>query len=378
MKLFRFLPVVLCAFLLTVQVLAMRVQVGLFTDATHATYTVTARYGSCEVRSRNGMLLRLEENQEVTLEAVSGNVRVKSDGRVYGVFAMVRVHPSAATHQALVADGRFSTGCHDDVIFKVKEVGLLAINVVELEEYVASVVESEIMSGETPEMIKVQAILIRTYVIGNLQRHAKDGFDLCDRVHCQVFNGRDRYQENVRKTVRTNQGKVLVGEDGKLILAVYHSNCGGQTSRASDTWSEEVPALQSVVDTFCRSSKHANWSKVLTRSRWEQYLSSKGIDCNDSMVACYDTDSDSLDRICCIMDLQKKVVRKDLDLPSAFFSVTLQDEYAVIAGRGFGHGVGLCQEGASVMAASGVSADDILMYYYCGTKVVKYKPDRKR
>lgn len=258
-----------------------------------------------------------------------------------------------------------------ELLFKSGKLAL--VNTIELEEYVSCVLEAEIGIKANPEMMKVQAMLVRTYALGHLDRHEKDGFMLCDKVHCQVYEGRSHYNVNVHRAVHATKGKVIVDNQNQLILAAYHSNCGGVTANSTDVWSENRTYLQCVNDSFCLSSPNAAWTKVVPLAEWRSYLKSKGVDDADSL---YFTTSSAnrTERSCCLLvndkDLPMKSVRKDLNLKSAFFSVEVKEDAVVLRGRGYGHGVGLCQEGASKMASHGYIAEEIIAYYFKGVRII--------
>lgn len=356
---------------------ARPIQVGLFCGLELNSVEITAPSGGLEVKTKNATLFVLETDQSVILEAVRGNIRVTNSGVNHGVFGMIRIHPSSSGYDMRIrAEGR--SGLYDgDLSVRVIDGQLQLVNSIGLETYVAGVVESEIRPNESETMVRLQAMLIRTYALGNRDRHHAQGFELCDRVHCQVYQGRTRYQASTRKAVRSTAGKVITDENGRLILSVYHSNCGGQTADASAAWSENIASLQPVVDTFCRTSTHANWTKSITRSRWENYLRQKGARWDDSTATGYDLETDSLDRTCCLhagsVSIPRKSIRSDFDLPSGFFTVIPSGDQVVFTGKGFGHGVGLCQEGASVMAQNGYSAEEIIQFYFCGSRITSWK-----
>ncbi len=358
---------------------AKSIRIGLFTDQTASDFTVTCLDGHFHIKTSSQTILQLSAGNEVRFTKVAENVRIQSEGKILGVFSRLTVASAGDGALFSIIPGESRGGAvsyKGSLELKVRNNRLAPVNIVELEEYTASVVESEISNLEHEQMLKVQAILTRTFTLGNLDRHTVDGFSLCDRVHCQVYNGRKRYNVAVHQAVRATHDKVVVGPDKKILLAAYHSNCGGQTAPSGDAWSQQVSTLVVVVDTFCSNSPHARWRKSISLSRWESYLRSKGVDCSEESLPCAHLFIDSLNRSCCVrageLTIPAKVIRRDLDFKSAYFTISIENDSVVFNGKGYGHGVGLCQEGAAAMAQAGYSVEEIIRYYYCDVRIVRY------
>ena len=254
---------------------------------------------------------------------------------------------------------------------------LAVVATVPLEEYVAGVVQSEAGKGHALEYYKLQAVSCRTYALANKRRHAGEGFEVCDGTHCQVFNGRN-LQDSIRLATTLTRDLVVVDPAIRLIHATFHSNCGGETMNAEDLWSNSETYLVSTVDTFCLHAPHAVWEKRVPRSQWLSYLRTKyGVDTDDSNMVERVTDHVPECRELYLANISPEVpleeVRKDFDLRSAFFSMHTEGNEVVLEGRGFGHGVGLCQEGAMEMAKDGYSYYDILHHYFAEVHIVDLK-----
>ncbi len=251
----------------------------------------------------------------------------------------------------------------------------LLVATVPLEEYVAGVVQAEAGKNHWMEYYKLQAVSCRTYALANKRRHAGEGFEVCDGTHCQVFKGRNR-QDSIRQAVALTRDLVVVDPDIRLIHATFHSNCGGETMNAEDLWSKSEPYLVSTMDTFCLQAPHAVWEKTIPRVKWLGYLRKQyGVNTDDSNVVASVTDHVPECRELFLSNISPEVplarVRKDFDLRSTFFSVRPAGDMVVLTGRGFGHGVGLCQEGAMRMARDGYAYPDILHHYFTNVHLVK-------
>ena len=250
----------------------------------------------------------------------------------------------------------------------------LLIATVPLEEYVAGVVQAEAGKGHDIEYYKLQAVSCRTYALANARRHAAEGFEVCDLTHCQVFKGRNTL-DTIRQAVTLTRDMVVVDANIRLIHATFHSNCGGETMDAEDLWSKSEPYLVSTTDTYCLHSPHAVWRKAVLRSTWLAYLKNKfGVPTEDSAVAARFTNDVPVCRDIYLANAWPQVpvekVRTDMGFRSAFFSMRAEGDSVIFDGRGFGHGVGLCQEGAMRMARDGFSYTDILHHYFAEVHLV--------
>lgn len=252
---------------------------------------------------------------------------------------------------------------------------LQLVATVPLEEYVAGVVQAEAGKDHWMEYYKLQAVSCRTYALANKRRHAGEGFEVCDAVHCQVFHGRNRV-DSIRQAVALTRDLVVVDPDIRLIHATFHSNCGGETMNADEVWSKSEPYLVSTVDTFCLHEPHAVWEKSVSRTKWLNYLHKEyGVDTDDSNVVASVTNYSPECRDLFLANISPPVplvqLRKDFKLRSAYFSIKPEGDMVVLHGRGFGHGVGLCQEGAMHMARHGYTYTQILHHYFANVHLVK-------
>ncbi|TXI76984.1 MAG: SpoIID/LytB domain-containing protein [Flavobacteriales bacterium] len=251
---------------------------------------------------------------------------------------------------------------------------LVLVNSVPLDAYTAGVVQAEAGREHRQEYYKLQSVSCRTYALSNVRKHAPEGFELCDAVHCQVYHGACKV-DSIKMAVEATHNMVLVDADIKLIHALFHSNCGGETMNAEDLWAKREPYLRATVDTYCRSERNATWQRTLTKKEWVGYLERRfGVKTSDKSALAAVLNYEPLCRDLYLGNttplIPLKHVREDLKLKSTFFSVTTTGEQVVLNGRGFGHGVGLCQEGAMHMARDGKSYIEILRHYYTDVHLV--------
>ncbi len=246
------------------------------------------------------------------------------------------------------------------------------INLIDEERYIAGVVEAEAGRGKTPEFYKAKAIICRTYLYGHINRHESEEFHLCDETHCQAYKGQCR-DASIKTAVPDTEGIILTDrENSKPILAAYHSNCGGETESAKNAWQTNLPYLVPVVDPYCKSQPNARWQKVISLDDWLKYLMKNGFKPDPKRVTDFGFEQVHRRSDYKVNDLTLPVrqIRNDWQLKSTFFSISVENENIVIKGKGYGHGVGLCQEGAMEMGRKGYKYGEIIGFYYKNVNLV--------
>ncbi len=322
------------------------------------------------------------------------------------------------------------------------------INVVPLEDYLASVISSE-MSAEAPlEFLKTQAVTARSWLIAMLAKkkaprqtppamndkheiilwqdvNDHEGFDVCADDHCQRYQGITRIiSENVARAIDATRGLFLL-YDGEVCDARYYKCCGGRTEIFSSAWENRSPAyLQSITDSdrehppiqsekdaadwltsrppaycntadaellgrilpaFDRETTHFyRWQTAYSREELEIILCKKsGLDFGNlqHIIPLERGPSGRIRRLQIIGSKRTVIVGKELEirrwlseshlLSSAFIVAVEHDpdgwiKRFIFHGGGWGHGVGLCQIGAAVMASQGYPAEKILTHYFRG------------
>lgn len=257
------------------------------------------------------------------------------------------------------------------------------VEVVPLEEYVAAVLPVEI-GDAPPAALEAQAIAARSYALARTDRHERDGADLCDGVHCQVYRGRRAATAASRRAAEATRGLVLT-MNGRVIAAPFHAACGGRTARPADVWDdEETPDLPSVVDDACQESAGAAWTYHLPRRDVAALGEALGLDDARFFEVFGRTGDDRVSMVRLVAPGGRALVVRGFDFrreasrlwgpgsirSTAFDVQETRTEY-VLSGRGTGHGAGLCQRGAIARARRGETRDQILALYYGGARVVK-------
>lgn len=304
----------------------------------------------------------------ILLQINHHNVGVYKDVSFYGR-GFINAFTLSATNT------KIPTRSYDDNL-RVKNINgkLQLINNVDLEHYVAGVVQSE--GGGSSDDIQfffVQAISCRTYALVNYLKHTVDGYNLCDEVHCQYYTGRCENSDITRAVARTS-GEVIVDSNYRMISAAFSSNCGGETVNSEDVWSLSTSYLRSVQDTFCTSMSKAKWEIKIPKNDFLNTLSvAYNFPLNDTAAVDSALNFKQTQRkVLFVNNIPLKLIRKEFMLRSTFFSTETKGDTVYFHGRGFGHGVGLCQQGAIKMAELGYDYHDIIKYYYKNTHVVHY------
>lgn len=346
-------------------------KIGILTQFKADDYLFFAEAGRYALTSGGGLIVNIDEGERVVLKYQGGKIGVyvndDSKGSYFSVFFEKRDAMNIFKLKPLVGDA--DTYTYDDELLVNAANGFLRpINVINSDKYVAGVVEAEIGKENGPELLKCKSVICRTYALGHIGRHRQDGYDLCDKTHCQVYKGKNRFNFSIYDAVEATRGLIIVDNSGSPIDAVFHSNCGGITVNSEDVWNKPLPYLKSVVDTFCIHGKHATWEKTISIDQWTGYLFARSSLPRD--YVCTDSNLTRRSYISCgDKYVPLKTVRNELGLYSTFFRVDNMGDYMLLRGRGFGHGVGLCQEGAIHMADLGYSFTDIINFYYRNIRV---------
>jgi len=276
---------------------------------------------------------------------------------------------------------------------QVKEGTALVVRDVELEDYVAATAVSEVHpdaadEGLAERMYEVQAVLARTYAITNRGRHANEGFDLCSKTHCQLYEPArlqtSRWSGAARAAAQRTAGDVLWFANAPA-RAVFHADCGGHTSAAAAVWGGLAPAyLAALKDSVPAGPAHAEWTFESRVEAMRLALNSDprtavGERLDDIDIAGHDA-AGRAEKIV-LRGTRTFVIRGEIfrdvvtrrlgvrTLKSTLFTVKKARGTFTFTGRGFGHGVGLCQAGALARLKAGDSPDDVLGFYFPGASI---------
>jgi len=258
--------------------------------------------------------------------------------------------------------------------------GVLAIAVtMPVESYVERVVASESGPADSAESLKALATVVRTFALHEAHGHAD--FDVCDSTHCQLLHWSDI--GNRRKTAHVatlaTAGETLWFHGGRA-LAYFHKDCGGRTASPTEIWpkASATPYLPSQPDRFCSASGSKEWASELTLNEISAALARAGLAKPGWLQLAIEKRGESgravtlrLDSNTISAEAFVLAVGESLGwskIPSTWFEVSRQGDRFLFHGRGWGHGVGLCQKGAATMAAAGRTREQILAQYFPGAQ----------
>ncbi|MDD4495310.1 MAG: SpoIID/LytB domain-containing protein [Eubacteriales bacterium] len=308
---------------------------------------------------------------------------------------------------------------------------MTVINELGLEEYLYGVVPKEIESFSNIEALKAQAIAARTYCIKNMSKHSSLGFNVCPTTCCQVYGGYAAETSATNSAIDQTMGKIVT-YNGSLASVYYFSSSGGFTEDVRNVWgSVGYPYLISAEDKYEKgNSWNYNWSKTLTISEMSRILDQKGYNIG-TVVSVNITKVSETGRVLEMVvkgtngsaRFEKEGSRLSFSLASQLFTVASDSnmiamngefeiktvsQFPIMAetgsgtiavnvsnsselkvmgadgeikemagsptvytfkGKGWGHAVGMSQEGAKGMANAGYTCEEILAHYYPGTKV---------
>lgn len=319
-----------------------------------------------------------------------------------------------------------------------------AINTLDVEDYLTSVITSEMAATSNIELLKAHAVISRSWVLRPIigektanaerektaslkdksssgwqisaerrivwyERDAHVGFDVCADDHCQRYEGitrRDEHPEaaaRVREAVEATRGVVLVDptDNDAICDTRFYKCCGGRTEEFETAWApRHYRYLQSVECPYCNTNDARVLSQVLNNYdqetqdfyRWTvRYTAEElaaiireksGVDFGEieELRPVKRGPSGRIYELEIVGSKHRMIVGKELEirkwlsktcLYSSAFEVEREGTDFVLRGKGWGHGVGLCQIGAAVMAEKGYTYEQILAYYYTNAQLKK-------
>jgi stage II sporulation protein D len=375
MKFFYTLLIVTCS----LSSVAQQIKVGVFNQNNTRSVVFSVVQGSYLLTCDNQAILTIGNNKNLLLSHEGDSVRCFSSDKNIGLYKTIQL--SAMNDSCIFSlrpiDPEKNIRFYDDNLELTMKLGKLqTINIVDLDKYIAGVVEAEGGFKASLEYYKTQAVLCRTYSLSHLNRHTEEGFFVCDGVHCQAFNGRCSGTPAIIEASFETRGLVVTDADSTFITAAFYSNCGGETETAQNVWLTNKPYLKSIKDPYCQGQKNSKWEKKLSLDQWVQYLNNNGfkIKLNASPSSFNFTQYDRKQYYKIGKDsITFRKIRSDFNFHSAYFSLEAKDGYIEIHGRGYGHGVGLCQEGAMQMSKLGYNFREIIQFYYQGVNVTNFR-----
>ncbi len=308
-----------------------------------------------------------------------------------GLFMGMSVYPSKRLMIKPVKDASIIINNHafrgDVLLIRTPNNRITAINSIDIEDYIKGVLYEEVSNRWPIEALKAQAVASRSYTLYKMDLSRHSDYDVTNDIYSQVYGGRDSERYRTGLAVERTSGQVLSYHD-KILPAYFHATCGGMTEDAKELWNIDLPPLRGVPCMFCQNSPHMHWKKNMRLRDIQLELNRRGYKIglikNIEILG-----RDRSDRIKNLKIIGRDgsevtVAGKDFreilgpnDLKSNNYTITMRGYYVDFVGKGWGHGVGMCQWGARGMAEQHFNYKQILAYYYPGAQLMDYHNLRK-
>jgi len=254
------------------------------------------------------------------------------------------------------------------------------LNKVDLEEYITGVLAKEMDSLWPLEALKAQAVLSRTFAMNKIAENRKKNlpYDIENSIYHQVYGATNCGK--IEKAAAETKNEVLVYR-GEIARVFFHANCGGKTADPGEVWGGSYPAIVSVEDPYCKDTPYYKWEKTFSRISLSRLLGFPGLETISISGRHPDGRVKNL-KLYSGNGILKKITSHRMRMainsktsevfftsphiiPSTNFSILQKGNSIIFTGRGYGHGVGMCQWGARKMAEDhGKSYREILKHYF--------------
>lgn len=382
----------LLIYLATFNIYGQKIDIGIFQHLKPTKIFIEAPSGKYKIKSDGKRVYKLKKDRSIILNYKNGHINISNSKKDFGLHKNIEIiarrykynksHPRLKSRKnselsiKLISPKHKARTYQGNLKINIQNKELEMVNQVAMPDYLAGVVDAESGPNEVLEYYKNQAVICRTYAIKNSKKHKSEGFHLCDGVHCQAYKGKSVRNQIIAKSVAATKNLVIVDKNKELISALFSANCGGQTNNSEDVWTTPLSYLRSINDKFCTDQRQAFWSKKISVNDWKNFLTSKSINLGSNIKAgdfAFTQDNRKKYYTINSQDLKLTTIRYGLKLRSTFFSITPEGNQLKLSGRGYGHGVGMCQEGAMNMAKKNYTYDKIIKYYYKDVEIIPIK-----
>ena len=262
--------------------------------------------------------------------------------------------------------------------------GKTSFNIVEytpLENYLYGVLPYEMHPTWAPEALKAQAVAARTYTLKSIEKKAQEPFDLFADVRSQMYKGSAVVQDSVKQAVDQTRGQVLAFKQ-ELFFTYYHGNCGGGTDHVN-IWNQKAPPIKPLAGNTCKFDSHSksyNFTQDITKSSAERFAKSQGLKGSlKSIKVAKKTSTGRASYLTLKTSGGSKTVlcasfRAATGIRSCKLTkITVGTTKIHFEGHGYGHGIGMCQDGAHGMAKQNYNYKQILKHYYPGSTLSQFR-----
>jgi stage II sporulation protein D len=255
---------------------------------------------------------------------------------------------------------------------------LKAVNLVDMEEYLYGVVPREMPPNWPEEALKAQAVVSRTFARYQMTVNAAREYDIGASTASQVYGGVAAETERTRRAVDATRGRILTF-NRRPALTYFHANSGGMTEDARNVWRVAIPYLQSVSDNYSARAPGAAWTSFLSFDQIRDAMSRNGLTVgriSDIETAAYSPSGRAVrmkithsSGTTVVGGNEFRTMTDPALIKSTLFKTERNGQGIRFEGRGSGHGVGLSQWGARIMAEGGSPYREILLHYYKGLEL---------
>ena len=340
-----------------------------------------------------------QKNEELHITASRSKLRIKQKGKRQQTTERRVFKPTDGCIAIATDKASLHKACYEgEFVITASGNKLNAINVIDIEKYLRGVVPYEIgrLDESKFEALKAQAVAARTYAYKHFGSRKAQGFDVYADTRDQVYKGIHSVSDVTDKAVRETEGVVMT-YNGEFITAYYHSTCGGETEgvvtwgRPNHPYLQNKPDLRPDGTPWCKESNYTEWTREFDESELRDLfqINAKEAKANvpsfSSIHAMNILDTLKSGRIHTLEittnngkftakadKIRWLFKRGGTILPSSFFRIHRNGDQWILKGKGFGHGVGLCQMGARARAQAGQSYIQILTHYYPGITLEKF------
>lgn len=319
--------------------------------------------------------------KETRVECVGQSIRIAGKN-----YSATRLEILSKSSPAIWIDGHQYRG--NVRLYRQPGGKLWAVNVLPLEDYIASVVDSEMPTAFPKTARDAQAICSRTYAVYQMsQSRSHPYFDVFASTRSQNYLGYQYISKGKKLAGETPEGRQIAIEtaglvclyEGEVFCTYYSAVCGGHTTSGDLVFTDAAPPLKQVPCEWCKAAPLYRWNEKQTKPAATRKLASLLGSSSKELVSINRADNKPLTPASLFkasngkktVSLSAVDLRRRMDLPSADFQVWQDSGHFLFQGKGHGHGVGLCQWGARGMALAGKSALEILHYYYPGATIAQ-------
>ena len=334
--------------------------------------------------------IRINPNESILIKNENNKLKIRINDKVLECSKTEIV--CADKNNSLNYDNRNYTGI---LQLASDENNIQVINILALDDYLKGVIPAEMPLGngtDYNEALKAFAICARTYALSRINK--ENNFDVYSDVRDQAYGGAAQENDLINKIINDTKDMILTYDDKPAII-YYSSTCGGRTEDAQNVFTDEqIPYLISIKDgepPNCSISPRFNWQVKFSKEDFINYLmdaeliknenvSLKGIKIksrfpsgriNELQITFNENGIEN--HVSLYGNNIRSIIKNSNNgiLYSNNFTVSINRDEIILNGKGFGHGVGLCQWGAIAQSKRGVNYKKILNFYFPGTRVEK-------